>query len=68
MQLDGDNLRNSILNAPWVKAVIPIRPGHEWQALEWLSAAHVEGSSGLVGALYEGSDRKAGYSRWPKSI
>ena len=27
LQLDGDNLRNAFLNAPWVKAVIPIRPG-----------------------------------------
>ena len=27
MQLDGDNMRNAFLNAPWVKAVIPIRPG-----------------------------------------
>ena len=25
LQLDGDNLRNAFLNAPWVKAVIPIR-------------------------------------------
>jgi hypothetical protein len=30
LQLDGDNLRTDFLNAPWVKAVIPIRPGsHE---------------------------------------
>ena len=27
LQLDGDNMRNAFLNAPWVKAVIPIRPG-----------------------------------------
>jgi hypothetical protein len=58
IQLDGDNLRNAFLNAPWVKAVVPIRPGHEWKALEWLSAAHVEGSSGLVGALYEGTEEE----------
>jgi hypothetical protein len=36
MQLDGDNLRNAFLNAPWVKAVIPIRPGRENAALNWL--------------------------------
>lgn len=36
LQLDGDNLRNAFLNAPWVKAVIPIRPGREKAALEWL--------------------------------
>ncbi len=38
MQLDGDNLRNAFLNAPWVKAVIPIRPGRESAALTWLKA------------------------------
>lgn len=44
LQLDGDNLRNAFLNAPWVKAVIPIRPGHEEAALNWLQA--VEGVDG----------------------
>ncbi|MEJ8849509.1 hypothetical protein [Variovorax rhizosphaerae] len=38
LQLDGDNLRNAFLNAPWVKAVIPIRPGRERAALNWLRA------------------------------
>jgi hypothetical protein len=38
LQLDGDNLRNAFLNAPWVKAVIPIRPGREKAALNWLKA------------------------------
>lgn len=47
LQLDGDNLRNAFLNAPWVKAVIPIRPGKELAALNWLTQAHVEGSDGL---------------------
>lgn len=36
MQLDGDNLRNAFLNAPWAKAVVPIRPGRELAALNWL--------------------------------
>ena len=36
LQVDGDNLRNAFLNAPWVKAVIPIRPGREKAALRWL--------------------------------
>ena len=36
LQLDGDNLRNAFLNAPWVKAVIPIRRGREKAALNWL--------------------------------
>ena len=36
--IDGDNLRNAFLNAPWVKAVIPIRSGRESAALTWLRA------------------------------
>jgi hypothetical protein len=47
IQLDGDNLRNAFLNAPWVKAVIPIRPGKELDALNWLTHASVEGTDGL---------------------
>jgi hypothetical protein len=47
LQLDGDNFRNAFLNAPWVKAVIPIQEGHEWKALDWLSSAYLEGSDGL---------------------
>ena len=55
LQLDGDNLRNAFLNAPWVKAVIPIRPGKEQAALNWLQNANVEGSDGLD-AAYAGAD------------
>ncbi|HEY5922857.1 MAG TPA: hypothetical protein VIV11_14360, partial [Kofleriaceae bacterium] len=47
LQLDGDDLRNAVLNSPWVKAVIPIRIGKERAALNWLMQAHVEGSDGL---------------------
>ena len=47
LQLDGDNLRNAFLNAPWVKAVIPIRPGQERAAMNWLQRLHVEGTDGL---------------------
>jgi hypothetical protein len=47
LQLDGDNFRNAFLNAPWVKAVIPIQEGHEWKALDWLSSTSIEGSDGL---------------------
>jgi hypothetical protein len=47
LQLDGDDLRNSFLNAPWVKAVIPIRPGKERAAMNWLQRLHVEGTDGL---------------------
>ncbi|MFL6592759.1 MAG: hypothetical protein ACJ8GK_08660, partial [Luteimonas sp.] len=46
-QLDGDDLRNTFLNAPWVKAVIPIRPGKESAAMNWLQTVKVEGSDGL---------------------
>lgn len=46
LQLDGDNRRNAFLNAPWVKAVIPIRPGKEEAALNWLKG--VEGMNGIT--------------------
>ncbi len=52
LQLDGDKHRNTFLNAPWVKAVIPIRPGKEEAALNWLQNAGVEGVDGL-GAKYQ---------------
>ena len=47
IQLDGDDLRNAMLNSPWVKAVIPIRIGKEKAAISWLRQAHVEGEDGL---------------------
>lgn len=47
LQLDGDNQRNAFLNAPWVKAVLPVRGGKEWDALKWLSNAKLEGAEGL---------------------
>jgi hypothetical protein len=55
LQLDGDDRRNAFLNAPWVKAVIPIRAGKEEAALEWLTRAHVEGVEGL-GSTYVGDE------------
>ncbi len=48
LQLDGDNMRNAFLNAPWVKAVIPIRPGKERAAMNWLQQVEVEGTEGLA--------------------
>ncbi len=45
LQLDGDDMRNAFLNAPWVKAVIPIRPGKEEAAINWLKG--VEGFNGI---------------------
>ncbi len=50
LQLDADNHRNAFLNSPWVKAVLPIRPGREAAALNWLRLAHVEGTEGLDAA------------------
>jgi hypothetical protein len=58
LQLDGDNMRNAFLNAPWVKAVIPIRPGQEATALKWLATVEVEGANGLD-ALYSGDNSEA---------
>ena len=36
LQLDGDDNRNSFLNAPYVKVLVPVRPGHEVEAIRWL--------------------------------
>ncbi|MGW6505179.1 hypothetical protein [Nonomuraea angiospora] len=47
IQEDGDERRNEFLNAAWAKAVLPVRPGHEVEALRWLAQAHVEGEAGL---------------------
>lgn len=47
IEIDGDERRNEFLNAAWVKAVLPIRPGHELEALDWLAQANVEGEAGL---------------------
>jgi hypothetical protein len=55
LQLDGDALRNAFLNAPWVKAVIPIRPGKEQAAVNWLKG--VEGFNGIGdGDIYQTSN------------
>ena len=54
LQLDGDNMRNAFLNAPWVKAVIPIRPGKEKAAIDWLKA--VEGMNGITDDVLYQSD------------
>src|SRR5207248_10013853 len=57
LQLDGDDMRNAFLNAPWVKAVIPIRPGKELEAINWLQQMHVEGTDGLDN-LYEAPEKE----------
>lgn len=46
MQLDGDTRRNAFLNSPWCRVCIPVRPGRERQALEWL-ANNVEDDTGF---------------------
>jgi hypothetical protein len=56
LQLDGDDLRNAFLNAPWVRAVIPIRPGKEQAAVQWLQSVKVEGSDGLDAAYVASND------------
>ncbi|MET0637723.1 MAG: hypothetical protein ABWZ25_16965 [Chitinophagaceae bacterium] len=58
LQLDGDNIRNAFLNAPWVKAVIPIKPGKELAALNWLMKANVEGADGIQSKYQEGSKKE----------
>jgi hypothetical protein len=47
IQLDGDVHRNAFLNSPWVKAVLPIRPGREREAIAWLQRPEVAGTDGL---------------------
>ncbi|MEU3623047.1 hypothetical protein [Amycolatopsis coloradensis] len=47
LQLDGDHQRNAFLNAPWVKAIVPIRPGRELAALNWLADPSIENAEGL---------------------
>jgi hypothetical protein len=52
IQLDGDRRRNELLNSPWVRVCLPIRPGVEREALDWLGQ-HIEGRVGY--SLAEGS-------------
>jgi hypothetical protein len=48
IQLDGDVHRNAFLNSPWVKAVLPIRPGRERDAIAWLRRPEVADTDGLA--------------------
>lgn len=45
IQLDGDRRRNEFINSPWVRVCVPIRPGFEREAIQWL-ASHLEGEIG----------------------
>jgi hypothetical protein len=47
IQIDADERRNEFLNAAWVKAVFPVLPGKELEALDFLAAANVEGEGAL---------------------
>jgi hypothetical protein len=47
IQLDGDTHRNAFLNSPWVKAVMPIRPGREREAIAFLQRPEVADTEGL---------------------
>jgi hypothetical protein len=58
LQLDGDNQRNAFLNAPWVKAVIPIRPGKELDAINWIGHTSIEGADGLDDPYQASSDNE----------
>lgn len=46
MQLDGDTRRNEFINSPWVRVCLPIHPGREREAIQWL-VRHVEGTLGF---------------------
>ncbi len=59
LQLDGDDMWNAFLNAPWVKAVIPIRPGKEQATIQWLKSVNVEGSASLDAAYAAPEDELA---------
>lgn len=71
MQLDGDDRRNEFINSPWVRVCLPIYPGREREAIEWLSR-HIEGGDGydihsgplgdLLGQVeqYRGQEEKLG--------
>jgi hypothetical protein len=47
IELDGDPNRNAFLNSPWVKAVLPIQPGREKDAILFLQRNEVAGADGL---------------------
>ncbi|MEU0772072.1 hypothetical protein [Streptomyces albogriseolus] len=59
IQIDADERRNEFLNAAWVKAVLPVRPGQEQAALRWLTS--VEGEAGLDVAYVPQTDDPNSY-------
>jgi len=49
MHVDGDTHRNAFLNSPWVKAILPIRPGRERErdAITSLQCQEIAGTESL---------------------
>lgn len=47
IQLDGNTHRNAFLNSPWVKAVSPVRPGLESEAIAYLERLEVADTDDL---------------------
>jgi hypothetical protein len=45
IQLDGDRRRNELINSPWARVCLPMRPGREREAVSWL-AKNLEGEVG----------------------
>ncbi|EEM86178.1 hypothetical protein BK749_11410 [Bacillus thuringiensis serovar vazensis] len=65
IQMDGDERRNEFLNSAWVKAVLPIRPGQEADALAWIKMVEGEAAFNLDYCYQEGDpqnfrDKKVG--------
>ncbi|MBS1717787.1 MAG: hypothetical protein JSS72_08655 [Armatimonadetes bacterium] len=56
LQLDGDSSRNAFLNAPWVKAVLPVRPGMERAALNYILT--IEDDPDSLNATYVGGEEE----------
>jgi len=46
IQIDGDTRRNEFINSPWLRVCLPIRPGREQEAIDWLRT-HIEGDFGF---------------------
>jgi len=45
IQIDGDSRRNEFINSPWVRVCLPVVPGREREAIDWLRT-HIEGEFG----------------------
>lgn len=54
IQIDSDERRNEFLNAAWAKAVLPVRPGHEVAALNFLSKYEGQAALGLDYTFQDG--------------